>query len=110
LRKALILVAVLGLGSAAAASAAEVFGTISDNGKPLPAGVEVKLDCGGGSVSGKTDQYGSYTLRSATAGDCNLTLSYKGSSASLKVTLYEKPNRYDLVVREEGGKLTLARK
>jgi hypothetical protein len=35
---------------------------------------------------------------------------YKGSSPSLKVTLYEKPSRYDLVVAGEAGKLTLTRK
>jgi len=112
-KKALILAAALSLGSAAALSAAEVFGTISENGKPLPANVGVKLECGGASgpaVSGKTDQFGSYTLRSSASGDCRLTVEYKGSSPSLKVTLYEKPSRYDLVVAGEAGKLTLARK
>lgn len=112
MKKALMLVTALALGSVAArpAAAAEVFGTISENGKPLPAGVVVKLDCGAASVSGKTDQFGSYTLRSGAAGDCKLTVAYKSSSPSLTVTLYEKPNRYDLVVKEEGGKVTLARK
>jgi hypothetical protein len=108
--KTWILAAALALGSAAMLRGAEVFGTISENGKPLPAGVVVKLDCGGASVSGKTDQFGSYTLRSGTAGDCNLSVAYKGSSPSLKVTLYEKPAKYDLVVKDEGGKPTLARK
>ena len=94
----------------AAARGAEVFGTISEGGKALPAGTAVKLDCGAGSVSGVTDQFGSYSLKSPSSGDCSLTLTYKGSSASLKVTLYEKPSRYDLVVRQETGKLAIARK
>jgi hypothetical protein len=110
LKRALILAAALALGSAATLSAAEVFGTISENGKPLPAGVVVKLDCGDASVSGKTDQFGSYTLRSSASGDCKLSVAYKGSAPSLKVTLYEKPAKYDLVVQEEAGKLKLARK
>lgn len=108
-----ILAATLLLGSAAAVSATELFGTISENGKPLPAGIAVKLECGeapGAPASGKTDQFGSYTLRTTATGDCRLTIDYKSSTPSIKVTLYEKPNRYDLVVHGEAGKLTLARK
>ena len=89
---------------------AEIFGTISEGGKPLPAGTAVKLDCGSGPISGVTDQFGSYSLKSPAPGDCSLTLTYKGSSASLKVTLYEKPSRYDLVVKQGAGKLEIARK
>ena len=109
MRKVAIAVAVCMLW-AAAARGAEIFGTISEGGKALPAGTVVKLDCGAGSVSGVTDQFGSYSLKSQSSGDCSLTLTYKGSSASLKVTLYEKPSRYDLVVRQEAGKLAIARK
>ena len=99
-----------GLITASAGFGAEIFGTISENGKPLPQGTALKLDCAGSSVSGATDQFGSYRLKSAAAGDCRLTLTYKGSNPSLPVTLYEKPARYDLVGREEAGKLALARK
>jgi hypothetical protein len=95
---------------ASAAAAAEIHGTVSENGKPLPEGTALKLDCGGASASAATDQFGSYSLKVAVAGDCRLTLNYKGSSPSLQVTLYEKPSRYDLVVKEESGKLTLSRK
>jgi len=94
----------------AAGGAAEIFGTISEGGKPLPAGAAVKLDCGSGPVSGVTDQFGSYSLKSSASGDCTFSLTYKSSSASLKVTLYEKPSRYDLVVKQEAGKLEIARK
>ena len=95
---------------ASAAAGAELHGTISENGKPLPSGVPVKLDCGSASAAATTDQFGSYSLKVAASGDCRLTLDYKGSSPSLKVTLYDKPSRYDLIVKEEAGKLTLARK
>jgi hypothetical protein len=95
---------------ASAAAAAEIHGTVSENGKSLPQGAALKLDCGSASASATTDQFGSYSLKVAATGDCRLTLNYKGSSASLNVTLYEKPSRYDLVVKEESGKLTLARK
>jgi len=95
---------------AAAGRAAEIFGTISEGGKPVPAGTAVKIDCGSGGTAGVTDQFGSYSLKSASPGDCRLTLTYKGSDASLNVTLYEKPSRYDLVVKQDGGKLEIARK
>ena len=108
--KRIVVAVVVSLLCAAASQGAEIFGTISEGGKPLPAGSAVKLDCGSDAVSGKTDQFGSYSLKSSASGDCSLTLTYKGASASLKVTLYEKPSRYDLVVRQEAGKLEIARK
>ena len=46
----------------------------------------------------------------AATGQCKLSIDYKGGSASLSVAVYEKPSRYDLAVKEEGGKLSLARR
>jgi len=104
----------LGIGilllMAGTATAGEVFGTLSEKGKPLAQGVPVKLDCGGATAAGATDAFGAYSVKTPASGDCRLTVTYKGSSPSLKVTLYEKPSRYDLVVQDEGGKITLARK
>ena len=100
----------IGLFSAAiGASAAEIHGTLSENGKPLVAAA-VKLDCAGASVSGKTDEFGSYSLKLAATGECRFSLEYKGSNPSLKVTVYDKPSRYDLVVADEGGKPVVRRK
>jgi hypothetical protein len=95
---------------ASVAAAAEIHGTITEGAKPLSQGVVVKVDCGGASASGKTDQFGSYSVKVAATGDCRLTLDYKGASPSLKVVLYDKPTRYDLQLKEESGKLTLTRK
>ena len=108
--KRIVVAAVVSLLCAAASQGAEIFGTISEGEKPLPGGTAVKLDCGSAPVSGVTDKFGSYSLKSSSSGDCTLTLTYKGASASLKVTLYEKPSRYDLVVKQESGKLEIARK
>lgn len=98
------------LAAAGAASAAEIHGTVSEGAKPLPQGVSVKLDCGAASAAGKTDEFGSYSLKIAATGECRLSLDYKNASPSLKVTLYEKPSRYDVAVKEEAGKLVLSRK
>jgi hypothetical protein len=100
----------LGILWAAAAAGAEVHGTISENGKPLPAGAAVKLDCSGVSANATTDEFGGYSLKTSATGDCKLSLDYKGSSLSLPIAVYEKPSRYDLVVKNEGGKASLARK
>ena len=101
---------ILGIFLATALSAAEVHGTISENGKPLPQGVAVKLACeGAAGASASTDSFGGYSLKTSAAGDCKLTLDYKGG-LSLLVKVYDKPSRYDLVVKTEGGKATLSRK
>jgi len=93
-----------------ALSAAEIHGTVSEGGKPLAQGVALKLDCGGTTASAATDQFGGYSLKIAATGQCKLSIDYKGSSASLSVAIFEKPSRYDLEVKQEAGKLALARK
>ena len=105
-----LLLGAFALALASAASAAEIYGTVSENGKPLPEGVALKLECGQVSVSGKTDEFGSYSLKIAGAGECRLSLDYRGGSPSVNVTVYEKPSRYDLVVTDEKGKPGLRRK
>ena len=108
--KKTLFLGICGLAATLSASAAEIHGTLSETGKPLPEGVALKLECGPNSAASKTDAFGSYSLKIAATGECRLSVDYKGSSGSLKVTLYEKPVRYDLTVKDESGKLTLARK
>ncbi|HEY7863180.1 MAG TPA: carboxypeptidase-like regulatory domain-containing protein [Thermoanaerobaculia bacterium] len=98
------------LAGASSAAAAEIFGTLSDGTKPLPAGVVVKLACGTATAEAKTDEFGSYSLRTSASGECQVTVEYKGASGSLPVAVYAKPTRYDLIAKEEAGKLTLSRK
>jgi hypothetical protein len=100
----------LGFALAASVSAAEIHGTVSENGKPLGKGVAIKLDCGGTTASASTDEFGGYSLKVAASGQCKLSIDYKGGSASLGIAVFEKPSRYDLEVREEAGKLSLTRK
>jgi hypothetical protein len=98
------------LTGASAAAAAEIHGTMSDGGKPVPQGVALKLECGSGSADAKTDNFGSYSLKISGTGECRLSVDYQGATASLPVTVYDKPSRYDLAVRKDGGKLVLSRK
>lgn len=100
----------VGVLAAALAGAAEIHGTVSEGGKPVPEGVAVRLDCGGTTASAKTDSFGSYSLKTAAGGECTVAVDYKGGSASTKVTVYEKPSKYDLELKQEGGKWSLERR
>lgn len=108
--KKLLTLGLLAVTMAAAASAAEIHGTVSENGKTLGKGVAVKLACGDATAATATDEFGSYSVKTAAAGDCKLTVEHKGASPSLKVTVYEKPSRYDVEIKEADGKVILSRK
>ena len=95
---------------AAVLGAAEIHGTVSEGDKAVPEGVALKLACAGTTAEAKTDQFGSYSLKIGATGECELSIDFKKASGSLKVAVYDKPSRYDIVVKEEAGKLTLARK
>jgi hypothetical protein len=102
--------AILGLALAAGLSAAEIHGTVSENGKSIAKGVALKLDCGGTTATASTDEFGGYSLKIAASGQCKLSIDYKGGTASLGVAVFEKPSRYDLAVAEQAGKVSLTRK
>jgi hypothetical protein len=101
---------VSGILAAAFAAAAEIHGTVTDGGKPVGEGVAVKLDCGGASASAKTDAFGAYSIKASSGGECTVSVDYKGGSASTKVTVYDKPTKYDLSLKQDGGKWTLERR
>lgn len=109
MRKGLFL-SVCFLGVALGVGAAEIHGTVSEGGKTLPEGVALKLDCGGTTGTAQTDQFGSYSLKVAATGECVLSIEYKKANPSVKITVYEKPSRYDLEVKDVAGKLSLTRK
>jgi hypothetical protein len=95
---------------AASAAAGEIYGTVSEAGKPLAAGVAVRVACAGASAEGATDVYGAYSVKVAGTGKCSLTIPSLPGAPSLAVNVYEKSARYDLAVSRVGGKATLTRK
>jgi hypothetical protein len=103
-------VLLFGMFLASPVSGAEIFGTISEGGSALPAGVPVTLACGEAQASAKTDEFGSYNLRISETGDCKLSVEYKGAAATLPVAVFAKPTRYDLAAKLDAGKLVLTRK
>jgi hypothetical protein len=110
------------LGSDAAAG--RIFGDITLGGKPVPAGIKLRIalaapaNAAGTALSPAivatdsttTDKYGSYKLFVKQEGKCMLTLVYDRQASTLDVYSYGDPTRYDLIVDKADGALSLRRK
>lgn len=92
------------------AVAGEIFGTITDAGKPVPEGTKVEVTVAGKAFSGATDKLGTYHVQATEKGKGTLTLFYKDQKPTADVFSLEKANRYDYTVETINGKLTLTRK
>ena len=57
-----------------------------------------------------TDKVGSYKVVVKNEGKCTLTVYMGKKSATLEIFSYKEPTRYDLVVEEKDGKLSVRRK
>lgn len=93
-----------------AAIAGEIYGTITDGGKPVPAGTKIEVAVAGKTVAGATDQFGSYRVVVADKGKGTLTAYYKNQKPEADVFSYDKSTRYDWTVETVDGKLALKRK
>ena len=114
-----VLIALLSCCLPGSAQAGRVFGDVKLDGKPLPAGVPVKItrivtEEGKSKAvladSSATDQYGSYKLTVKDAGKCALTIVYEKQAATLEVFSYKEATRYDLILEKKDGKLSARRK
>jgi len=119
----LALILMLGL-LAGPASAGRLFGDIKLDGKPLGAGVPVKVTlaapAGAPGAAAKpaptvadstvTDKFGSYKLTVKGEGKCVLTLIYEKRAVTLEVFSYKEATRYDLILEKKDGAFTLRRK
>ncbi len=83
--------------------AGEIYGEITENGKPVGPGIEVTVVCpptGGDTSKIKTDAQGSYRLYVKTEGRCNITV---GTFGSVTISSYEESVSHDLIL--ENGAL-----
>jgi len=116
---ALIVVAV----AASNASAGRLFGDVKMGGKPVPEGMLITVQAAAKTAdkdkekgpsapidSVKTDKVGSYKVMVKDEGKCTLTVYVGKKTAVLEVFSYKEPTRYDLIVEEKDGKLTVRRK
>lgn len=94
------------------AMAGEIFGTIEEAGKPVPADVEVKVVVAGTEIpSVKTDKLGSYRVVTAAKGKGTLTVVYNNKvSEPAEIISFDKATRYDWNIETADDKLILKRK
>lgn len=98
------------LCAASTALAGEIFGTIEDGGKPVPAGTKVVIAAGDNNYAGETDKFGAYRVVVNDKGKCTLTILYKDQKPAASIFSYDKSTRYDWTVETADGKMTLKRK
>ena len=96
--------------TASMALAGEIYGTIVDAGRPIPAGVKIEIAAAGKTYTGETDKFGSYHIFAGDRGKCQLTVHYKDQKPAVDIFSYERATRYDWIVETTNGKLALKRK
>jgi hypothetical protein len=96
--------------AATVAVAGEIFGTVSESGKPIAEGVKVEVTVAGNSYTGGTDKFGTYHVFVKDKGKGTLTVDYKNQKPAADVFSYDKATRYDWTLETTDGKLALKRK
>ncbi len=95
---------------APAALAGEMYGTITEAGKPIGEGVAVEAKCPQGAYAAKTDKSGTYHLVAKETGKCQLTVRYKNQSPAIEVASYDEGVQVDLILEAKGANYSLRRK
>ena len=123
-RSVLVSLALLVIFAASSAYAGRIFGDIKMDGKPVPAGLTVRIalappgtppgaapaTAAAAADTTVTDKFGSYKLHMKQEGKCVLTLMYEKKALTLEVFSYKNATRYDLILEKKDGKLSLRRK
>ena len=95
---------------ASAASAGNVYGTVTENGKAVAQGVKLEVTCAGNKYDAQTDASGAFKMFVKDQGKCSLTVAYQGQSPSIDINSFEGSVQYDLVLEKQGPQYTLKRK
>jgi len=92
------------------AIAGELYGTITEAGKPVAAGVKIEIVVAGKGIAGETDKFGTYHIFATEKGKGTLTANYKDQKLTVDIFSYEKSTRYDWTVEVVDGKMMLKRR
>jgi hypothetical protein len=98
---------------ATGAFAGKIFGDIILDGKPVAAGIKIKVTRPGTAAvadTAVTDKFGSYKLLVKEEGKTTLTVLFQKQPLELAVFSNKEATRYDLILEKKDGKLTLRRK
>ena len=109
--KKVVLIMMLGLLLLpVSAYAAQIYGSLKEDGRSVPAKVVYEVVCGSQRYTGETDGYGAYSL-SAGRGRCTFKVYYKNQAPTFEVYSYDDPVRYDFdLVLQPNGQYMLRRK
>ena len=125
MKKQLSVAAIIVAVCATSASAGRIFGDVKIGGKPAPEKMLITVQAVPAPAGDKkdvpppppapidsvtTDKVGSYKVVVKGEGKCMLTVYQGKQTATLEIFSYKEPTRYDLVVEEKDGKLTVRRK
>lgn len=92
-------------------NAGEIFGSITENDKPVGEGIKVEITAPNKIVdSTTTDKFGSYRVFVKGKGKCTITVQYKDQVVSAELFSYNKSLRYDWILEAREGKYSLRRK
>jgi hypothetical protein len=106
---------------ATSAYAGRLFGDVKIAGKPAPENTLITIQAAPKDPkdpkeapapidSVKCDKVGSYKVMAKNEGKYTLTVFVDKKTAKLEVFSFKEPTRYDLLVEEKDGKLTVRRK
>ncbi len=106
-----IVVAIAGLVMlASVCRAGEIYGAISQGGKPVAAGIKVEIASPAKTYAAETDKFGAYRIFVKEKGKCTLKVTLKEKAVAAEVFSFEKSTRYDWVLEMQDGSLVLKRK
>ena len=108
--KLILISLALTLTFASVALAGNVYGTITENGKAVPAGTKMEIACGASKYNAETDASGAFKVFVKDQGKCELKLTYQGQTPSFEINSFEGSVQYDLVLEKKGTQYTLKRK
>jgi hypothetical protein len=94
---------------AASSFAGEIYGTITQDGKPVGKDVAVTIEIGGQSYSKVTDEFGSYRIFVAESGKGTVKIAFKKQNISGEIESYSTPVRFDLAIENKDGHYALRR-
>ena len=106
--KRAVAIIIFGLISAVSLSAGQLYGSLREDGRSLPANVVFEIRCRGQSYRGQTDGNGAFAIN-AEKGRCTLVVYYKGQSQTADIFSYDNPVRYDFDLVLVNGQYTLRR-
>lgn len=89
--------------------AAQIYGSLKEDGRAVPAKTKIEVVCNGKTYHGETDSYGAYSINASEKGKCSFKVHHKGA-LPYNVYSYDNPVRYDFDLVLQDGQYILLRK